>query len=115
MSHFWTGFFSAALSGAMAASVVVVRTKQLQRRFKIAGATSSKHAVTLQSLGMVYTWLFDRMVGRGVFVSTPDGRYYLDEKAADRRSRRIRIFVLATMPVCLAAVLLLWLAGMIGR
>jgi hypothetical protein len=51
-------------------------------RFREAKATSPRSATTLAGIGCRGSWIFRRMVVRGVFIETNDGRFYMDEAAA---------------------------------
>ncbi len=75
-----------------AATVISIRRKRLIKHFREAGATSPAAAVALESLGHRPSWIFEQMVRHRVFVAVEDGRYYLDEAAADLflRERRAR-------------------------
>jgi hypothetical protein len=75
-----------------AAAVIVARQNKLIRRFREAGATAPNFARSPEDLGCRNSWLFRRLVTRGVFVETKPGRYYVDETAADNfvRVRRAK-------------------------
>lgn len=89
----------------MSAAIVIHIQNSLMKRFGQAGALDAGHAVQLESLGTHRSWIFDRMARRGVFVQTHDGRYYMDEQAADafRQIRRNR------MLAWIIALILAWL------
>ena len=63
---------------------VVMHQNRLMRRFHDAQVTDPKSAKSLADMGCRNSWVFRRMVARGVFVEISDGRYYLDEEAAHR-------------------------------
>lgn len=98
-----------------AAAVIAMRRRRLVRRFREAGATAPERAVTLEALGERPTWVFDRMVGAGVFLPAPEGRYFMDEAAATDYRHRCRVRAWVGAGVCLLVFLVLWLAGLIGR
>jgi hypothetical protein len=81
----------------MSGAVVVMRQNRLMQRFRDAKATAPKSATTLADIGCRNSWTFRRMVARGVFIETGDGRYYMDEDAArwfvKRRWRVMLIFI----------------------
>ena len=95
-----------------AAAVIAMRRRRLVRRFRDAGATDPEHAGTLEALGERQTWGFDRMMGAGVFLAAPDGRYFMDEAAATDYRHRCREFgvriwreaptMIAESPACFA-------------
>lgn len=98
-----------------AAVVIAARRRRLIRRFRAAGATAPEHAVTLESLGQRPGRMFRRMTEAGVFVATPDGRYYMDEVAAAEYRHRCRMGALIGGGICILVFLLLWLSGLLAR
>ena len=72
----------------MSGAVVVMHQNRLMRRFRDAKATTAKSARTLGEIGCRNSWIFRRMVARGVFVETMDGSYYMDDEAARRFVKR---------------------------
>ena len=98
-----------------AAAVIAIRRKRLARRFRDAGATNPKRAVTLATLGERPSWIFDKMVRQGVFVLGTGGRYYMDEGAAEVFFRRQRIWGLTMAAFLVFLFLLLWVSGVLGH
>ena len=92
-----------------AAAVIVLRRKRLVRWFREAAATVPRQAVTLDQLGEQLSWIFDHRVRHGVFIEERDGRYFMNEQAAEQflASRRRRALILAW--------LLVWVLGVILR
>lgn len=88
----------------MSGAVIIHKQNRFMRRFSEERATDPAHSVTLEELGFRESWVFRRMVKRGVFVAVGSGRYYLDEDAAQqfRRWRRAKIGVV------LLVVLIVW-------
>jgi hypothetical protein len=66
----------------MSGAVVVIHQNRLMRRFQDGKATDPKSAKTLAEIGCRNSWVFRRMVAKGVFIETDDGRFYMDEEAA---------------------------------
>ena len=93
----------------MSGAVVVVHQNRLMRQFRDAKATAPKSASTLAKIGCRNSWVFRRMVARGVFIEISDGRFYMDEDTArlfvKRRWQRMLIF--------LATVILLFVVWLI--
>ncbi len=93
----------------MSGAVIILKQNRLMRSFAKEGATDPSHSVTLEELGFRESWVFRRMVKRGVFVAIGSGRYYLDEEAAQqfRRLRRakIRAILLVWLVVCIVVIL----------
>jgi hypothetical protein len=96
----------------MSGAVIVMHQNRLMRQFRDAKATTPKSASTLTEIGCRNSWVFRRMVARGVFIETCDGRFYLDEESArlfvKRRWQRMLIFLAAVI-----FLLVVWL--MFGR
>lgn len=84
-------------SGVSGGAVIVMQNRFL-RRFRDAGATAPERAATLDELGCRSTFVFRRMVDRGVFVASGEERFHLDEQAAveflQRRRRMVLLFML---------------------
>jgi hypothetical protein len=78
-----------------AAVIIAAKRRRMIRRFREAGATQPEFACRPQDLGLSRSWLFERMVDRGVFVLVADGRFFLDEAAAQqwRQGRRARAVI----------------------
>lgn len=97
-----------------AAAVIAIRRKRLVRRFREAGATDPQHAVTLRSLGVRHSWIFEQMARHKVFLTASDGRFYMDERAAEEFLRRHRERALLLGGAFVLGFLLLWLFGLFG-
>jgi hypothetical protein len=82
-----------------AAAVIVARQNKLIRRFREAGATTPKFARSLEDLGCRNSWIFRRLVTRGIFVETKPGRYFVDEFAADEFVRVRRTWALGVLAI----------------
>ena len=65
-----------------AAAVIILRRKKFIRRFAEQGATSPDRAIPFADVGMRRSWVFDRMVSRGVFVRLDHDRFYMNQEAA---------------------------------
>jgi hypothetical protein len=87
----------------MSGAVVVMRQNRLMQRFRDAKATDPKSAITLADISCRDSWIFRRMVSRGVIIETGIGRYYMDEEAArwfvKRRKRVMWIFIAVSILV----------------
>ena len=94
----------------MSTAAVVLKQNRIMRRFAEAGATSPATAMTPEEIGCRQGWIFRHMEAKGVFVSVGEGRFYLDELAAEsfRRRRRNRVLIIALGAILLA--FLAWLA-----
>ena len=91
----------------MSGAVVVLHQNRLMRRFQDAEATDLKSAKSLAEVGCRSSWIFRRMVARGVFIETDDGRFYMDEDSARRFvKRRWRVaFIFLAVVIVLFAIL----------
>ena len=67
-----------------AAAAILIRQRRMIRRYRDAGAIDSLHACCPEDLGLRRSWLFNRMIDRGVFVPVGDGRCFLDLQGAQR-------------------------------
>jgi hypothetical protein len=65
-----------------AAAVIARRRKTFIRRFAEMDATCPERAIAFAEIGMRRSWVFDQMVGRGVFVPVCGERFYMNEQAA---------------------------------
>jgi hypothetical protein len=84
-----------------AAAVIVARQNKLIRRFREAGATAPEFAQLPEDLGCRNSWIFRRLITRGVIVETKPGRYYVDEIAADNFMRLRRAKALGMLAIVL--------------
>lgn len=63
--------------------------------FNKSGAIDSEHAVSLDQIGVKRTFVFGRMVNRGVFKESGNGRFYIDNLESEnykKRRRRLGLF-----------------------
>ena len=93
----------------MSGAVVVMHQNRLMRRFREAKATDPKSATTLADIGCRNSWVFRRMVARGVFIEIGKRRYYMDEDAAQsfvKRRWRVMFIFIAVAILVLAVVLM---------
>ena len=89
----------------MSGAAIILQQNRLMRRFADAGATNPATAKVPEDIGCRQSWVFRRLVSRGVFVPVGDGRFYMDVEAADEFKHRRRITAL----IFIGAVLLLFL------
>jgi hypothetical protein len=95
----------------MSAAAIILRQNRLMRRFRAAGATNPAAARVPRDIGCRAGWLFRRMAARGVFVPTLDGRFYLDENAAQSFVARRRARIGAVVAVLLVIYLVVMLTA----
>ncbi len=94
----------------MSAAVIILKQNQLMRRFAAAEATAPTTAKVPEDIGCRQSWIFRRMVARGVFVPVGNGRFYMDVDAAAefkrRRGARLLFWAIAVTVVLLALFLI---------
>ena len=93
-----------------AATIIIRRQNKLMKTFRKMGATAPETAINLQELGFWTGFTFDRMVCRGVFIRTSDGRFYMDENAATAflERRRLRAMIFGLIFLVLAILIFLF-------
>jgi hypothetical protein len=71
------------------------------RAYRDAGATDSIDAVRPEDLGLPRSWLFERMIDRGVFIPVGDGRCFvgLDAARSYRGALRLRVVIFTLIAV----------------
>lgn len=92
-----------------AASVVIRRQNQYIDRFNRLGATDAEHAIYPEEVNIRRSFLFIRMVDRGVFVPCQDGRYYIDNQAAVRFKDMRRQRLMAVLIVIIFMIIIVYL------
>ena len=87
----------------MSAAVILARQRRMIRRFRDTGATDPLRACRPEDLGIRRSWLFNRMIDRGVFIPIGDGRYFLDLDGAHRfrENQRLRALILLIVALVL--------------
>lgn len=86
------------------AVAVVASTNRIIRTFRRAEATSPQTAKTLEELGCRRSLPFRKLEHRGVLVQVPDGRYYLDEDAAEEFATYRRMLVMVSLAVAMVVI-----------
>ena len=86
-----------------AAAVIVMKQNRIIRRLRDLGAVSPETAVPLEQLRYGQSWIFRRLMARGVIVETKAG-YYLDEAAAERfiANRWARMLIITAVLLVIA-------------
>ena len=84
------------------ASAVIHKQNKLIRIFYEAGAIDPDHAIFIDRFGIRRSYVFNRMVLRGVFIECGPGKFYMDNYAVpvfkkQRRSRALIALVLVLM------------------
>ena len=100
--------------GSMNGEYIIIKQNQYMRKFRQAEATDAPHARPLSEIGIRRrSGIFRRMAGRGVFVETAEGVYYMNQEAAEAfvAARRRRILIAIGLIVLIG--LILYLAGVL--
>lgn len=86
-----------------AGASVVLKQNKLMRLFRINGAVDEEHAICIEYYGIRRSFIFERMVARGVFIESQPGVFFMDERAAgyfvEARRRRALAALLIIIPV----------------
>jgi hypothetical protein len=80
--------------------VIVVKNKQIFRKFKDADAVAPYSAKSLKELNLKSSIFFNRFLKRNIIIGNEDDRYYLNENnyfEYTRKRRQIMIIVLAIL------------------
>jgi len=95
-----------SMSGAAA---IVIKQNRWMKQFEELGATSLDGAVAAHDIKNSDSWLFKRMVSKGVFILTAAGKLYMDESEAEqfRRTRRIKMTVGLLVGFAIVALILI--------
>ncbi len=99
----------------MSGAAIILQQNRLMRRFADAGATNPATAKVPEDIGCRRSWVFRRMVSRGVFAPVGDGRFFLDVEAADEFRRRRRRTALIFIGVVLLLLFFFWLIIVMGK
>ena len=94
------------MNGAVA---VIVITDGIMNSFKKNDAISPDRAKTKAELNIRSRLIFNRLVSRGVIISVPGDRYYMDLQAQERYIRRRRLMVIGAASIVIIVVLLVFL------
>jgi hypothetical protein len=95
------------MSGA--AAVIIIKQNRWMRQCEALGAISPDSAVVAQDIKNTDSWLFKRMVSKGVFILTGDGKLYMDQSAAKQfcTTRRIKMIMGLLLGVIVVMILVL--------
>jgi hypothetical protein len=91
--------------------IILWMQKRLVQKFREACATLPNQAMTLQDLGIRRSFIFKRMVRKGIFRLAGEDRYYLDEEASEHHFRRAKTLIFAAAGIAVAVLLLYLLFG----
>ncbi len=87
--------------------VIIAKTKKYIRAFRRAMATNANNAIALTDHGINKSFVFNKLVRRGVIIKTNEDKYYLDERREHEVMKRKRAIVITVMAVILIAMLII--------
>jgi hypothetical protein len=92
------------------ASVVIHKQNKYIRTYNELGAVDEVHSIRLEEVRIRRSYVFNRMVDRGVFIECGYGKFYIDNDAAARfkEMRRNRAMVSLVVIFVLLAVYFLF-------
>ena len=85
-----------------AGAIIARRQNRYIRAFRNAEANTPDTARTLEQLAVRDSWIFDRLVARGVFVSAGDSRWFIDETAASAFIHRRYVKIAIVLAIFIA-------------
>ncbi len=94
------------MSGAAA---VIHKQNSLIRFFNEVGAVDAEHAIFIREFNIRRSYVFERMVSRGVFVECEPGRFFIDNVMVPVFIQKRRSRALITLAVVLLIVALYYL------
>jgi hypothetical protein len=102
--------------GSFAASILVLKEKELLEHFRQQGALTMATARTLNALSISENVEFRRLRARAVIREGPTGAYYLDEASwtAVRRARQRLLTVLLIMAMVVAIAVVVFARGRVS-
>jgi hypothetical protein len=91
-------------------AIIIIQNRWMKKMKKM-GALTPQDAIPAERIRGSGSWMFRRMSRQGVFVTTPDGKIYLDDQAAGRFKTRQRYQILMgiVIALCLVGILLVLL------
>jgi hypothetical protein len=89
------------------ASAVIHKQNKLIRFFNENGAIDSEHAILIDQFGIRRSFVFNRMVLRGVFIECEPGKFYIDNSIVPSFKVQRRNRALITLVVILAIIAVL--------
>lgn len=87
-------------------AIVIHKQNELIRSFNQAGAVDAEHAIYINKYGIRRSYVFDRMVLRGVFVECEPGKFYIDNDTVPDfiKQRRSRVIIMLSLVLALIIV-----------
>lgn len=78
-------------------------------QFNKSGAIDSEHAVSIDQIRIKRTYIFSKMVQRGVFKECVNGRFYIDnQEGINYKARRRKIVLFLTLVLLFIFILLVF-------
>ncbi len=96
----------------MSTAAVIMRKQNMYiDTFNRLGATSAEKAISLEEANIRRDYIFSRMVGRGIFIQCEDGKYYIDNQAADSLAQLRRKSSIISALLILAILIMYFIFG----
>lgn len=88
-----------------AATVIIMKQKRYIDTFNRLGATSAEKAISLEEANIRRSYIFNRMVGRGIFIPCGNGKFYIDNQVVEALTNLRRKVAFAAILLLLAMLL----------
>lgn len=89
------------------ASAVIHKQNKLIRFFNEKGTIDSEHAILIDQFGIRRSFVFNKMVWRGVFIEYEPGKFYIDNSIVPIFKVQRRNMALITLIIILAIIAVL--------
>jgi hypothetical protein len=83
------------------ASTIIHKQSKYIKLFNKIGAINEEHSIKLDEIGIRKSYLFNRMIYRGIFIECENGKFYIDNESALRFKTNMRIKGLAALIIAL--------------
>lgn len=95
----------------MTGAVIVAQQNKMMRRFRDAEALDPDSAQRPEDIGVRNSWVFRKMVERGVFVEGADGLFHIDDQKAAEfvRQRQLRILTFSAIVLVIFIIVMLFI------
>lgn len=93
-----------------AATIVIIKQNRYIDTFNRLGATSSEKAIRLEEANIRRSFVFNRMIDRGIFVPCENGKFYINNQMVGSLTRHRRKVGLAALLFTIAMLLYLFLS-----
>lgn len=95
----------------MSGAVILRRQNRYMELFNKLGAVDPENSISIEEHGIRRSYIFRRMVDRGIFIECEKGWFYIDNQAAERFRVHRRFMAMAALAVMLVVLAIYFLAG----